>query len=293
MAQHRGQQGAGRHRPGGDLTGKADLIRDVGAILARAARAEILPRFRALTADQVRQKSSAIDIVTEADEAAEAMITAELRAAFPDAVVVGEEATHRDPALLQAIGSAELAFIVDPVDGTKNFASGLPLFGVMAAATVRGEIVGGVIHDPICRDFAYAVKGGGAWLESEDGTRTKLRVAPPVPVGEMEGFVATSFLPQPLRNTVNGNLARLATSAQLRCAAHEYRLAASGHCHLLLYNKLMPWDHAPGWLLHREAGGYSAHFDGTPYRPTDLGGGLIYAPDEASWHAARAALIGA
>jgi len=285
VAQHRGQQGARRHRPGGDLIGV------VGAILARAARAEILPRFRALTAEQVRQKSSAFDIVTEADEAAEVMITAELRAAFPQAIVVGEEATHRDPSLLQSIGSADLAFIVDPIDGTRNFASGLPLFGVMAAATVRGEIVGSVIHDPICRDFAYAVRDGGAWLESEDGKRTDLGVAPPVPVGEMEGFVATGFLPQPLRNTVNGNLARLATSAQLRCAAHEYRLAAAGHCHLLLYNKLMPWDHAPGWLLHREAGGYSAHFDGTPYRPTDLSGGLIYAPDEASWHAARAALL--
>ena len=291
MAQHRRQQGPRRHRPGGALIDK-DQIGVIGAILAHAARAEILPRFRALTADQVRQKTSAIDIVTEADEAAEVMITAELQAAFPKAIVVGEEATHRDPSLLQAIGGAELAFIVDPIDGTKNFASGLPLFGVMAAATVRGEIVGGVIHDPICRDFAYAVKGGGAWLEREDGTRTSLRVAPSVPVGEMEGFIATAFLPQPLRNTVNGNLARLATSAQLRCAAHEYRLAAAGQCHLLLYNKLMPWDHAAGWLLHREAGGYSAHFDGTPYKPIDLTGGLICAPDEASWRAARAALLG-
>jgi fructose-1,6-bisphosphatase/inositol monophosphatase family enzyme len=118
-----------------------------------------------------------------------------------------------------------------------------------------------------------------------------LRVASPAPVAEMEGIVGTNFLPQPLRNTVNGNLARLANSTWLRCAAHEYRLAAAGHCHLLFYNKLMPWDHAAGWLLHREAGGYSAHFDGTPYRPTDLSGGLICAPDEASWRAARAALL--
>ena len=292
MAQHRGRQAARRHRAGVDLIGKADLIGEVGAILARAGREEILPRFRALTAEQIRQKSSAIDLVTEADEAAEEAITADLLLAFPNAIVVGEEATHRDPSLLDAIGNAELAFIVDPIDGTRNFASGLPLFGVMAAATVRGEIVASVIHDPICRDFAYAVRDGGAWLESEDGKRTNLRVAPPVPVGEMEGFVATGFLPQPLRNTVNGNLARLATSAQLRCAAHEYRLAAAGHCHLLLYNKLMPWDHAAGWLLHREAGGYGAHFDGTPYRPTDLTGGLIYAPDETSWREARGALLG-
>jgi fructose-1,6-bisphosphatase/inositol monophosphatase family enzyme len=292
VAQHRCQQGARRHRAGGDLIGNADLIREVGAILARAAVQEILPRFQALTADQVRQKTSAFNIVTEADEAAEAVIAADLRKAFPGAVIVGEEGTERDPSLLQAIGGAELAFVVDPIDGTKNFASGLPLFGVMAAAIRRGEIVAGVVHDPICRDFAYAVRDGGAWLERED-KRTPLRVAPPVPVDRMEGIVGTTFLPQPLRDTVNGNLSKLATSTWLRCAAHEYRLAAAGHCHLLFYNKLMPWDHAAGWLLHREAGGYSAHFDGTPYRPTDLGGGLICAPDEASWRAARTALLGA
>ena len=68
-------------------------------------------------------------------------------------------------------------------------------------------------------------------------------------------------------------------------------MAAAGHCHLLFYNRLMPWDHAAGWLLHKEAGGYSAHFDGTAYHPTHFGGGLICAPDEASWHLARAALL--
>ena len=152
MAQHRGRQAARRHRAGGDLIG------EVGAILARAARAEILPRFRTLDAAQVRRKSPAFDIVTEADEAAEAAIASDLRAAFPDAVIVGEEATHRDSGLLQAIATAERAFIVDPIDGTRKLASGLPLFGVMAAATMRGEIVAGGIHHPICRDFAYAAR---------------------------------------------------------------------------------------------------------------------------------------
>jgi fructose-1,6-bisphosphatase/inositol monophosphatase family enzyme len=108
---------------------------------------------------------------------------------------------------------------------------------------------------------------------------------------EMDGLIGTTFLPEPLRTTVNGNLSRLATVASLRCAAHEYRTAAAGFCHVLLYARLMPWDHAAGWLLHREAGGYSAHFDGTPYHATHFGGGLICAPDEATWHLARAALL--
>src|SRR5260370_39717668 len=103
----------------------------------------------------------------------------------------------------------------------------------MAAVTMRGETVAGVIHDPVSRDWAYAVRGAGAWIEREDGSRSALRVADPVPVSEMEGFIATTWLPEPLRTTVNGNLSRLATSASFRCAAHEYRTAAAGHCHLL------------------------------------------------------------
>jgi fructose-1,6-bisphosphatase/inositol monophosphatase family enzyme len=62
--------------------------------------------------------------------------------------------------------------------------------------------------------------------------------------------------------------------------------------HFLLFNRLYPWDHAPGWLLHREAGGYSAAFDGSPYRATRFDGGLIVAPDETSWQALRNALLG-
>jgi fructose-1,6-bisphosphatase/inositol monophosphatase family enzyme len=263
----------------------------VGDILAAAARSEIMPRFRKLAPAQIRRKSSAFDLVTEADEAAEAAISAALTAAFPGAAIIGEEGAHKEPALLDTIADAELAFIVDPVDGTRNFASHLPLFGVMAAVTVRGEVVAGVIHDPVCRDWAYAVRGGGAWTEDEDGARRPLRVAGPVPVSEMDGFIGTNFLPEKLRATVNANLSRLATTASLRCAAHEYRTAAAGHCHLLFYNRLIPWDHAAGWLIHREAGGYSAHFDGTPYRPTHFTGGLICAPDAATWYLARAALL--
>lgn len=268
-----------------------DDLHQVGKALASAARNEIMPRFGKLTASQIRQKSSALDLVTDADEAAEAAISAALRTAFPGSIIVGEEGTHKDERLLQSLGSAELAFVVDPIDGTKNFASNLPLFGVMAAATIRGEIVGGVIYEPVCRNWAYALRGAGAWMEYEDGSRISLHVAKPVPLSKMEGMVATGFLAEPLRSIVIANTTKLAATANFRCAAHEYRLAAAGYCHLLLYNRLMPWDHAAGWLLHHEAGGYSAHFDGTEYLPTHLTGGLICTPDEASWRLVRDAML--
>jgi fructose-1,6-bisphosphatase/inositol monophosphatase family enzyme len=267
-----------------------DALR-VGEILFEASQAEIMPRFGRLAAGQIREKSSRFDVVTDADEAAERAISAALEAAYPGAIFVGEEATEKDRSLLQAIGTADLAFVVDPLDGTKNFASGLPLFGVMAAATVRGEVVLAAIHDPVSRSTAFALRGEGAWMQGQDGSRTDMRVAEAVPVDRMDAIIGTNFLPEPRRTVVNGNLSRLAMSSWLRCAAHEYRMAAAGHCHLLFYNKLMPWDHAAGWLLHREAGGFSAHFDGSPYRPTDLTGGLICASDEVSWLLARDALL--
>lgn len=260
-------------------------------LLADVACAEIMPRFNRLRDGEVRTKSSATDLVTDADEAAERAIASGLHGSYPGATIVGEEAATRDPSVLDAIGGAPLAFIIDPVDGTRNFVAGLPVFAVMAAATVYGQVVAGVIHDPVSRTSAIAIRGQGAWLKREDGGRRMLRVAAPAPVAEMEGIVAVGFLGEPLRSVVARNSARLGSTASLRCAAHEYRLAAAGNCHVLMYNKLMPWDHAAGWLLHREAGGYSAHYDGTPYLPTRRTGGLLYAPDEASWHAVRDALL--
>ncbi|MDI3306978.1 MAG: inositol monophosphatase family protein [Acetobacteraceae bacterium] len=265
---------------------------DVAALLRQAAQAEVLPRFRRLAEGAVRTKTGPLDLVTDADEAAERMIAAGLAARFPGCLVVGEEAAAADPGLLDGLAGADLAFVVDPVDGTANFAAGLPLFGCMAAAVVRGEVVAGWIHDPMGDDTAMALRGEGAWIEGASGQRTDLRVAAPVPVGRMLGSISWSWLAEPLRSRVASRLPRLAAVVGYRCAAHEYRLAAGGHVHLQLYNRLMPWDHAPGWLLHREAGGYSARFDGSAYSPLLHSGGLICAPDKASWQAARETLLG-
>jgi fructose-1,6-bisphosphatase/inositol monophosphatase family enzyme len=269
-----------------------DVVR-IADILAEAARIEIMPRFKALVDGDVRHKSSVFDPVTEADEAAERFISAALRASFPGALIVGEEAASADPSLLDQLGDAPMAFVVDPIDGTRNFVAGLPLFGVMAAAIAQGAIVAGVIHDPVCQDTVHALKGEGAWLSRDGRPAKRLHVAEAAPLDRMEGIVGTHFLPEPMRTTVLNNLPRLGSATWLRCAAHEYRMAAAGFCHVLFFNRLMPWDHAPGWLLHQEAGGYSAHFDGSRYRPAHTAGGLICAPDRASWQLVRDGLLGA
>ncbi|WP_438859188.1 inositol monophosphatase family protein [Achromobacter spanius] len=266
--------------------------RKLAAVLAETALAEVMPRFRNLPDGSVRGKSSPRDLVTDADEAAERMIGARLGKLHPGAVLIGEEASARNPALLNMLVDADLAFLIDPIDGTRNYVAGLPLFGMMIAACHRGDVIAGVIYDPVNRDSALAVRGEGAWMEYDNGRRVPLTVAAPAPLEDMDGLISTGALPEPLRTTVNSHLSRLASTASLRCAAHEYRMLAAGHCHIALYNQLTPWDHAAGWLLHREAGGYAARFDGSPYKPTHRTGGLLYAPDAGSWHAARKALLG-
>jgi fructose-1,6-bisphosphatase/inositol monophosphatase family enzyme len=261
-------------------------------VLRAAARVEIMPRFRKLEVDSVRTKSGPHDLVTIADEAAETLITEGLSRLFPTALIVGEEAASRDPALVGKLAEADLAIVVDPIDGTSNYAAGVPLFGVMAAVISDGEVVASVIHDPVSDDTAVAVRGEGAWSETADGARISLRAAAPVDPSRMTGHASWRYLPDRLRDRVAMNLPRVAGSWDYRCAAHEYRVLAAGHCHFLIFNRLMPWDHLPGWLLHREAGGYSAHFDGSAYRPTDLEGGLLYAPDRESWEALREMLMG-
>ena len=264
---------------------------ELNQVLRAAARLEILPRFRRLTPDAIRTKSGPHDLVTIADEAAEVLITEGLTRLHPDALIVGEEAASRDPTLLDQLNDADLAIVVDPIDGTSNYAAGVPLFGVMAAVIHNGEVIASVIHDPISDDSAIAVRGQGAWSEAADGTRTPLRAAAPVPPTAMTGQVACRYLPNHLRDIVSHNLVHVAGSWDYRCAAHAYRTLAAGHCHFLIFNRLMPWDHLPGTLLHHEAGGFAAHFDGSPYSPADRTGGLICAPDQESWLALRALLM--
>ncbi|HEY8596345.1 MAG TPA: inositol monophosphatase [Devosiaceae bacterium] len=262
-------------------------IAEIAEILREAAKAEVLPRFRRLEAGMVRQKSSAVDLVTEADVAAEHRIAAAVAAVVPDALFVGEEAASADPSLLDGLADAQLAVVVDPIDGTGNFAAGLPLFGVMAAVVANGETVAGVIYDPMGDDWVIAEKGAGAWQTRPDGSGHRLEVSGPAPLEEMVGAVSWHALAPRERARVVANLDKVRIAASYRCAAHDYRTFAAGHLHFVMHAKLMPWDHLAGALISREAGAYVARMDGSPYLPRHREGGLLLATDRESWVALR------
>jgi fructose-1,6-bisphosphatase/inositol monophosphatase family enzyme len=262
-------------------------VMELAAILRDAARAEALPRFRRLDTGMVQVKTEAIDLVTEADIATEEVIKTRVAQWMPEALFVGEESVAADPALLRRLATADLAIVVDPIDGTANYAAGLPLFACMAAVVSKGETVAGIIYDPMGDDWMMAEKGGGTWLRRPNGESVRMRIAEPLPLAEMVGMASVAFMPAAARPVVLANSSKVRLMSNYRCAGHEYRTFVSGHAQFMSYNKLMPWDHLAGTLMSQEAGGYAARLDGQPYLPSHVDGGLLVAVDKPSWEELR------
>ena len=260
------------------------------ALMREVAATEIMPRFGRLSADEVRGKSGPLDPVTIADEAAERALTEGLRRLFPDCAVFGEESASVDPGEFALLKGSRPVFVIDPIDGTANYTAGLPLFGVMIALVENGETTAGFIHDPWRDDTAMALRGEGAFLIANDGSRNRLTVAGPAPFTEMVASLSWRYMAAPMREMVLLALPRFGSTIELRCAAQAYRMLGMGQCHAGLFLRTLPWDHAAGVLIFQEAGGHAAQLDGTPWRPDDLHGGLLLARDQAAWQEIKAVL---
>lgn len=258
----------------------ADLIRTVAA-------EEVLPRWRNLKHHEIAEKTKG-DPVTEADLAAERRLTAGLRDLLPGSVVVGEEAVHEDRSILQLLAGDDPVWLIDPVDGTKNFTEGTDLFCVMVALVMRGETVGAWTYAPVADELAAAEKGAGAFLNGQ-----RLQVSPaPAEVSAMRGAVHTKYLDAPVRAVVEETMKSFASNEQLYCSGLTYVRLATGQLDHAVYWRANPWDHAMGSLIVSEAGGHTAYFDGVPYEP-DAGDkrGLIAVADKSVWETVRDTLF--
>ncbi|WP_237155160.1 inositol monophosphatase family protein [Oryzibacter oryziterrae] len=261
------------------------------AMAGEAAEVEIMPRFANLSPADVKVKAHATDFVTVADEAAERLIERRAREAFgPDVFFLGEEIMERDPSLITRLAGAERAIVVDPIDGTFNYANGVPAFAVIIAVVEKGEVAAGLIYDPVRKDAACAIAGQGAFMQGGGRPEVALHVAAPAPLSDMHGCSSWAYAAEPLRSRLAAGLVKTWGASNYRCGGQEMRLLTSGAIHFCQYNKLSPWDHAAGWLIHKEAGGYSARLDGTPYQPHLRDGGILMTPDKASWDAMMAAV---
>ena len=258
----------------------ADLIREVAATV-------VLPRFRRLSEDEVRLKSPG-DTVTIADQESERALTRGLTRLLPGSEVVGEEAVAADPQILHRMRDLGAVWIVDPVDGTNNFAAGKTPFAVMVALLRAGEPVASWILDVVDDRMTVAEAGSGTTV---DGVRVKTRTDDPG-AAALRGVVAHKYLSADLREQSAANAHRLReVTTGHHCAGYEYPAVATDEQQFALFWRILPWDHVPGSLILREAGGTVLHLDGSAYRPTDRDRGLLVAPNDDVWHTVRETLF--
>ncbi len=272
------------------LAAEAALIDAVREVAAK----EILPRFRSLEPGDIATKSRPDDLVTIADREAERCLTQAAADILPGVVVVGEEAVADNPALRDAIADAETCLIIDPVDGTWNFAHGLATFGVILALSSKGRTVWGMIYDPIGDDWVVARAGEGAEFVRSDGRATALRFGDPSPpeLNAAMGYVHSYLFEGDERHRLFSILPHFHKTDALRCSAHEYRMLAQGAVDFCLSPVLNPWDHAAGCLAAEEAGGVARLLDGTPYAPAIKNGRLLVARSEKTWAKIAKSLTG-
>jgi len=264
-------------------------VETVTRLIAEIAAEEVLPRFRRLAEGEVREKAAG-ELVTVADEAAERRLEARLKDLWPGSVVLGEEAAARDVAVMDYLAGEAPVWVVDPVDGTGNFARGREPFAVMVALVRGGETLAAWIHDPVTGRTARAELGGGALL---DGMRLRVAVAP-LSAASMSGTLHSGqFGSREINRRLEKRRQRVHALKSLRCAGAEYVRLAAGQQHFSFFTKLAPWDHAPGALLFTEAGGVARLLDGRAYTPLRRDSdGLLLAPDDASWQTLYDCLFG-
>lgn len=257
----------------------ARLHAAVRAVMVEAAERAILPRFGMLSLADVHEKA-ADELVTIADQGSEAILSAGLSRIMPEASIVGEEACDADPSVLKRLSDA-LCWIIDPLDGTGNFASGEGPFGILVALAEHGRAIGGWIYDPRSGRFCCAMRGEGTLIDGEavrsrgsDGAVPSAAISALFDRSERRADVLSRISPP------------FATVPIPRCAAEQYPRMILGVNDITLFERTLAWDHAAGALCLSEAGGVVSRFDGSPYRVDDQRSGLIAAATPTMWQMA-------
>jgi len=254
-------------------------IDKVSALLRQVAADIVLPRHRKLDTDDISEKDHG-ELVTVADVESEKWLTLELPGLLPGSRVVGEEAAYADPSVFAHLSNDGSVWVIDPIDGTSNFARGSEIFAIIVALVRDGKTVAGWIYEPIGGALARGEVHAGVLL---DGDRVRLGTAPAE--ARCDGVAARRLFARADNDeTFIGNVYRP------NCAGHEYVQIMRGDRCFTAYTKLMPWDHAAGSFMIGEAGGCSALLDGSRYDVAHPVGNLLSARDRDSWRRVQSIL---
>jgi len=253
----------------------------VQSIIRDVAEAEILPRFQKLAASDISEKAPG-DLVTIADLKSEKALTRELTNLLAGSVAIGEEGVNADPTTLAALSEDRPVWIIDPVDGTHNFAHGTPCFAVIVSLIHRRQIIAGWIHDPIANSTIYAEQGAGTWEGSD-----RLHISRDSPLSQMTGSLKRSTRHKIEKRQADGEQGLPKIIKRYRCVGREYMDLVRGTLDFAGYGGLLkPWDHIAGILMYREAGGMDRMVESaeTYQISSEIDRGtLLLAPSSSHW----------
>jgi myo-inositol-1(or 4)-monophosphatase len=221
-------------------------------IIVQCADEEILPRFQRV---RISVKTDG-SLVTDADFATQERLKTALQELCPEVGFVGEEMSAEEQQR-RFNEAADGVWILDPLDGTRNFAAGIAYFSVSLALIKKDEVALGLVYDPVRREMFSAVKGEGTQLNGQ-----VLKARPfPWPLQKCIGLIDFKRLPKDLA----GRLAQhppYASQRSFGSVALDWCWIAAGRGHIYLHGNQKLWDYAAGWLILQEAGGYSCSLDG-------------------------------
>ncbi len=253
----------------------------VSQYIREVAADKIMPRWRQLAEHEIETKTGPTDLVTIADKEAEIDLTRIFKDLLPGSHVLGEEAVSQKTTSINLLGSEEgYVWVIDPVDGTLNFAEGREKFGTIVALSYKGEIIQGWILDIPQDRIATAEKGSGVELSGNRVTYPQMDKG----LNDTRGFISRKFLPpkmrEELKDTLENEFGNIETYL---CCAHEYLDILAGDAHFSMYSRIRPWDHQAGAMMMVEAGGIVKKWDGSKYEAKDQKGGVICAPNQDVW----------
>lgn len=228
----------------------------VANVIAEIAEEEIAARFGKLSKSDIDTKSGPNDFVTQADIEAERQLRRVLSDFYPAATFIGEEVAQSDPSLVTGLESSNGAFwVVDPLDGTRNFVQGRDEFGTIVALVVNGEIRNGWIYAIPEKAFAISEKGEGVTWRDE-----RLRSLAPLD-GDPEGYRAIGNMAEPWKTQLIPKMKEALKTEPAHCSAYAYLNLVRGLRDFALYSRVHPWDHAAGVSMLWEIGGRAEYLD--------------------------------
>ena len=249
----------------------------VSQIIKDTADIEILPFFNQPKSFQTFTKTSG-EIVTNIDVKAERRLTKSLLSLLSGSEVIGEEAASENALIYEVLKDDKPVWIIDPLDGTRNFTNGKNCFAIIVALCLGGETLAGWIYDPINVKMYSAYKGVGASINGKS-----LNIQECLELSKMIGSTGQNFSKILEKNAGKSGIPKRCD--RYRCIGREYGDLATGILNFAEYSVLKPWDHAAGILIHSEAGGYAAFLsDKSSYFPVPpIKKTLLVAQNEKVW----------